>query len=304
MKILITGTDGFIGSHLKDYFSNTHEVTGTVFFRAPGSDEINFNIESQSDFKNLPVNPDIVIHTAGLVEQTLPRKKLFSVNAQGTRNLVLWSEKNSSHFIFTSSITVYGAKLLGINRSEKDTKRSCSTLFLPYGHSKVLAEEFIEKSSKSYTILRLPAVFGENDSYLSAAIIPGLLNGTFSFFGKKDRLYSTMYVKNLGPIIESIIEKGPFNRAFNCCDYHITWKEFISEFAKSLDVKMPDKRQSLLNALPRIRDKRYMLMVLFSYFGAHYPNSELFKSIGFKPRLPWQQGVKEACKKYLHHLPS
>lgn len=48
-----------------------------------------------------------------------------------------------------------------------------------------------------------------------------------------------------------------------------------------------------------LKDKQYLLMLTFSYFGAHFPNSKLKKQIKFEPEYTWQDGVKEAVKSYL-----
>jgi nucleoside-diphosphate-sugar epimerase len=72
MNILITGTDGFIGSYLKEYFeSKGYNVIGTVFFREAGEKEYHVDFTDLKDFNVLPEeNFDIVIHTVGIVDQT------------------------------------------------------------------------------------------------------------------------------------------------------------------------------------------------------------------------------------------
>jgi len=161
MKILFFGSDGFIGENLKNYFrENGYEVCGTTFLRNPCENETKIDIRNPQEFEKLSdINFDIVINATGVVDQNSPRKIIFDVNTQGTKNILDWAQKRRCrHFIQISSIAVYGFRVLGVNRRENNTKRYDGKLFLPYGRSKALAENYVEKSSLDYTILRLPAV--------------------------------------------------------------------------------------------------------------------------------------------------
>lgn len=305
MDILLTGADGFVGSFLKGYLSSKgFKVFGTSFFKEPLENEIKIDLSKKKELVKLPDKDfSTIIHTAGIVDQTVPSRKIFVVNADSTRNMLAYAKRHGCrHFIFTSSISVYGLKVMGEKREECATKRCFHTPCFPYGRSKAKAEKYIEKSGIPYTILRLPAIFGAGDSYLSEAIIPPLLNGTFAFFGKKDKLFSTMFVKNLGRIMQKMTEKGPANDCFNCSDGETTWRNFIDEFAKKLKIETPKKKRSIFSAITNFRDKRFMLMATFSYFGAHYPNLKLKNWLDFEPEFDWRQGVKEAVGSFAYKL--
>jgi nucleoside-diphosphate-sugar epimerase len=299
MKILITGTDGFIGSNLKEYFlSRNFRATSTVFIREAKAGEIRLDITNPEDFRNLPdAGYDAIIHSAGVVDQCLPRKTIFAINAEGTKNLLGWAKsRGCGHFIQISSVAVYGLKVMGENRTESGTKRYEGPFALPYMRSKAKAEKYVEDSCIPYTILRLPAVFGQNDSYISSAIIPSIKKGEFFFCGNKNRLFSTLYIKNLGPIIERIIELGPLNDCFNCTDNETTWSEFVEEYARKMDIKFKAKKKSILSIITHLSDKKFLLPLVNSRFGAHYPNDKLQKLIGIYSKFPWQNGVRDAIK--------
>ncbi len=307
MEILITGTDGFIGQVLKEYLqAQGYNVFGTVFMREAQENEVHFDIRSDKGFAKLPTKSfDVVIHTIGIVDQTAPKKQMFLVNAEGTRMMLEWAKETScKHFIQMSSISVYGPMTNGQNRTEENTKRYDGVFAVPYQRAKAKAERYIEQSGLNYTILRLPAVLGEDDSYLSPAIVPRLRNGTFYFCGTKERLFSVLYVKNLPLIIEKIIEAGPLNDAFNCADHHMTWREFIGEYAKILKVDPGDRRKSILTVLTRFHDKKWALIMTFSRFGGHYPSEKLTDRLGgdaakFFAKYSWQEGVRAATEAIL-----
>ena len=313
MKILITGTDGCVGGMLKERLvADGHDVFGTVFIRDAQEKEVRFNISNEEEFAKLPDERfDAIIHTVGIVDQTAPTDLLFTVNAEGTRRMLEWAKKTGSgHFIQISSVSVYGnLKPNGENRSEDRTKRNDSNLpFLgiPYMRSKAKAERYIEASGVPYTILRLPAVLGRNDAYLSPAIIPRLKDGTFRFCSSGDKLFSVLNVKNLPAIIEKLIERGPANDAFNCTtDDHTPWKEFVAEYARVLDVPLPDKRSPIITVLTRYNNKKWALIMTFSRFGGHYPNDKLKAFLGGEVPLEysWHQGVQDAVAGFLEKNP-
>jgi nucleoside-diphosphate-sugar epimerase len=303
-EILITGTDGFVGSYLRNYFiQEGWDVYGTVYnMREPMDKECIVNFCNDKDFIKIPDKDfEIIINVAGVVDQTLSKKIMMEINAEGTRRMSEWAKKhNCKHFIQISSVSAYGFRSLGENRTEIKTKRNKGFFGIKYGKSKAKAERYIERSGlQGYTILRFPAILGEGDSYISPIIISRLLKGEFYFSGKKNRLYSTFYIKNLGSLIFKVIEAGPLNRGLNCTDFEMTWKEYIAEYAQRLGLKLINQKKSIFTALSHWDDKKYLLMIGYSHFGAHYPNDKLKLLIDWEPLYSWQEGVKEAILGYV-----
>lgn len=299
--ILITGTDGFIGSYLKEFFiQNDYKVIGTTFIKEPEEDDVRIDFREKEEFGKLPKkNFNIVIHAAGSVDQTAPKKVMMKINAEGTKYICEWAlNHNCKHFIFISSVSAYGYRLLGENRSERNTKRNLGIFGIPYMKSKAKAERYVERSGLNYTILRLPPVLGKDDTYLSPSIIPNLLRGTFYYCGNQDHKYSTLYIKNLGPILKKIIENSPSCDIFNCTDFQITWRELIKEYTNHLNINILKQNKPLLSVIRKLHDKHYLLMIFFSRFGCHYPNEKLKNKYKIDPIYSWKEGVKEAVDNY------
>ena len=306
-RILITGTDGFIGSELKRYFKeNGFQVFGTTFFREPINEmEVQFDITKKHDFSKLWQNEcfDTIVHTIGIIDQTKPKKDIFAVNALGTKNMCDYAKLNNcKHFIFTSSVTVYGIKTLGEDHSESNVKRRFQRIFPPYGRSKAMAEGYIKESGLKYTILRLPMVLGRNDTFISPSIIPRLLNGTIFTCGKNRKKVSLLYVKNLGPIVEKLIEIGPVNQSFNCICDTIFWDELVKEFAKGLNVEYNPKKKNKYSFLAHSKDRNYQFIATYSAFGAHYTSQSLLCCIDEEiDSNNWKEGIIEAIDGYLNN---
>jgi nucleoside-diphosphate-sugar epimerase len=297
MRVLVTGCDGFIGSRItRDLRRFGHEVVGTCYERGPGPDEVFLDLATSDTFTNLPSTRfDAVVHAAGIVDQRVRRKHMFAVNSEGTKRLVRWAETTGvCHFIFLSSISVYGWKTMGQNRREGKIRRSLGIPVVPYMASKIRAERVIESSALGYTLLRLPAVMGRGDSYLSPTIIRALQGGTFFTCGTGQKKVSLMCAANLGPVIHQILAVEPSNRAFNCCDAHVPWRTLVAEYSGLLGMDIPDRKRSILSVVTHLGDKRYLLLSTFSRFGAHFPDDLLHCSIPHDHRYGWQDGVAEA----------
>jgi nucleoside-diphosphate-sugar epimerase len=297
MRILVTGCDGFIGSRVtRDLRRLGHEIVGTCYERAAGPNEAFLDLTDPKTFANLPITRfNAVVHAAGIVDQRVRRKRMFAVNTGGTKYLIRWAQGNGvSHFVYLSSISVYGWRTMGQNRSEETTRRSRGIPVVPYMASKIRAESAIESSALGYTLLRLPAVMGRGDSYLSPTIICALQRGTFFTCGSGLKQVSLMFAANLGPVIHQILVTGPTNRAFNCCDTHIPWRTLVAEYARHLGVDIPGRKRSILSMVTHLGDKRYLLLSTFSCFGAHFPDDLLHRSIPHSHPHSWQAGVAEA----------
>jgi nucleoside-diphosphate-sugar epimerase len=301
MRVLVTGSDGFIGAVLyRDLRKLGHEVIGTCYEHAPGPNQVFLDLTDPKTLERIPPGKyDAVVHAAGIVDQRVQRTQMVAVNTEGTRHLVRWAKAGEvGHFILLSSISVYGWKTMGQNRREQTTRRSRGIPVVPYMASKVRAERAIESSGVAYTLLRLPAVLGRGDSALSATVIPALMDGTFFTCGDGMSKVSLMYVANLGSLVDRLLHSGPANRAFNCCDTHLPWKTLVAEYARLLGVDVPEAKRQLPSMIFHLADKRYLLLLTFSRFGAHFPDELLHRWIPHEHPHTWQEGVREAVAGY------
>lgn len=98
MRCLITGSEGFAGSHLAQHLSERHdEVFGTIapFVQpAPGIDgRLTLDINSYESVRNLlaEIKPDIVFHCAGLANVKVAwenKKTVYETNFMGAFNVL------------------------------------------------------------------------------------------------------------------------------------------------------------------------------------------------------------------------
>ncbi|OUR97591.1 hypothetical protein A9Q81_13025 [Gammaproteobacteria bacterium 42_54_T18] len=294
--VFICGIDGFIGSTLKIALEKKgYVVYGSVYVREPRIREFYLDISEKSSFESLPkITFDAIINNIGIIDQSMSRRLMFAVNAKGVKNVLNWAEQtHCPHFIQISSIGVYGLRAMGQQRDE--TTPRTRYLGVAYQTSKAKGEEWVEKSTLPYTILRLPSVVGKGDTIITPAIGYNLKNGTYFTSGNKNPFFSILAVKNLAGVLDKVIKQGlsepPTNSIYNVASHHLTWSELVQVYAKQLQVDIPKKKRSLLSMTLNLSDKLYLFLLTNSRFGAHFPNEKFSRTFNYKPSHTWQEAV-------------
>ena len=218
-KILITGADGFIGSHVVELFvKKGYQVRAFILYNSFNSygwfDDIDINVKSKIDFYFGDIrNYDsvfasmqgcsAVLHLAALIgipySYNTPSSYL-ETNVTGTLN-ILQAAKNLKlkKIVLTSTSEVYGsAKYIPMDEKHPINPQS------PYAATKVAADALGMSFHKSFnlpiTILRPFNTFGPRQS--SRAVIPTIIN---QFLGKNEHLHlGNIYPKRDFTYVEDV----------------------------------------------------------------------------------------------------
>jgi nucleoside-diphosphate-sugar epimerase len=170
MKILLTGSGGYIGVLMGPYLENRgHEVTGldTGYFQEvdlyPRKEIETINKDTRKLEEEDLVGYDAVVHLAELSNDPLgdlDREITFKINHHGTVRLAkLAKEAGVKRFIHSSSCSVYGMGEPG----EVKTEKSRPIPLTAYAECKVLVEkEVSEIADVNFTpvFLRNATVYG------------------------------------------------------------------------------------------------------------------------------------------------
>ena len=185
MKILITGANGFIGTHLCNELSNRN-----VKFRATArsanennyADFVRCDLETTESLNQLIDGCDMVVHLAGRAHVTNDdsQEKYQVANEFVTQRLANAAVQNGiARFVYISSIKVNGESSgPGLPIRQSDTPNPLDN----YGRSKLAAElalqEICRVNNMDYVIIRPTLVYGKgvkaNFSALISAVKKGL----------------------------------------------------------------------------------------------------------------------------------
>jgi dTDP-glucose 4,6-dehydratase len=193
MKILVTGADGFIGSHLVERLVRLgHRVRAFVFYNSLGSNGwldyvdkkllknleiISGDIRDYNFLEKKTKGIDAVFHLAALI--AIPYsyqspQSYIDTNVTGTYNVLRSSQKNNiSKIIITSTSEVYGtAQVVPIKENHPLNAQS------PYAATKIAADQLALSFYKSFnlpvTVLRPFNTYGPRQS--ARAVLPSIIS--------------------------------------------------------------------------------------------------------------------------------
>ena len=294
MKVLITGSEGFIGKNLAPYL----EEHGYEVLRADiaESAEIRVDVSSFEDCvrKLMNLDFDAVIHLAAIAN--VPRcledpYTCFQVNSVGTLNMIeVASRKNVDRFIYSSSANVYGVPAeLPVKESTPPNPRT------PYDYSKVVSEMLVLSYSRAkrlkYVIFRSWKLFGEHDVETTA--IPRFIKACLR--GEPLTLYNAgrdttdpTYILNFCHAVDlALRRKEAVREIFNLG----TGNEVsIRELAEKIR-KLTGSSSELRLLPPRTEAEREPMR--------SYPSIEkIRKVLGYEPIIGLEEGLKRTIEFY------
>ena len=136
MKLLITGGNGFLGSRIISFFSNSNHCL------APSHQELDITNLKQCQNILYKWQPDIVIHTAAISDVSYCESHpdlSNAINVNGSVNLAYICKELKIPMLFMSSDQVYSSNHTALPNNESDP---CHPLTL-YGRQKLEAEQRI-----------------------------------------------------------------------------------------------------------------------------------------------------------------
>lgn len=211
MNIFITGGNGFIGSHLKEYLQKGY--TYSVFI--PSSQELNLSSELDVE-KYIKQNKiDIIVHLAnkGGGRDTMDMKNVAEYNLRMFFNIAK-HEKNVQKIISFGSGAEYGKHKPIVNAVEDEYLQELP--FDEYGFYKSITSRYIEKSDNIIQ-LRLFGVYGEYENYLykfiSNAVVKNLLH--LPIIINQNVFFDYIYIKDLLKIIDYFLFNNAKDKIYN-----------------------------------------------------------------------------------------
>ena len=213
MKILITGSGGFLGYHILKLFEKKQKkyLLSALYHRQKpiGLKKITKLIKVNLIQINFTDHYDLVIHCAAKTPVNAKNDKiLYDENVNSLKQML--KKISFDNFVFMSSTSVYG-KHNGLNLSEKSKLNAKDY----YGKSKIKCEQLLQKFSKNkkknVLVLRLPAAVGikSHSNFISNLMNVYKKNKTnlVTIYNKEDLYNNTIHAQEIYNFIELMINK-------------------------------------------------------------------------------------------------
>lgn len=250
MKILMTGSSGFIGSHLSPILEKdnlVHSLKSDLTDHKSVQDEV------------AAISPDIIVHLGARteVEQSFYEQITFSeINYVGTVNLIEAAArvKNLKNFVFASTMEVYGWQPISDEVKQYGSPKEFIAFDehtqpnpnAPYAVAKYGCEKYLEYAhrclSLPFTAIRQTNSYGRKDNkfFVTEQIISQMLeNNSVANFGYSEPYRNFIYISDLLDAWTTVInnpEKVNDGRIFTIGPNDpIKIKDFANLIAKKLD---------------------------------------------------------------------
>jgi nucleoside-diphosphate-sugar epimerase len=223
MKVAVTGSTGFIGSHLLPLLSSRGYlcVALTEPSSQSGGDEAQrflVDVTSGEGLAEGLKGSDGVVHLAGrnhVLKETEkdPLSAYRRVNVEGTRNVIRAAvQAGARWFIHFSSVKAMGEGGEAVLDEDSPCKPS-----IPYGISKLESEEVVrrvaEESGIRALIFRLPMVYGPGNKGNLPRMIRWADRGLPFPLVQPVNLRSMVYVGNVVAAVKAVLESHPAGSA-------------------------------------------------------------------------------------------
>ena len=287
-KVMITGSEGFIGKHLQEALKDEYEI---IKF-----DIKNYIFQDARDRKYtrnfiLENKPDIIIHLAANPEIhtsfEYPQEDII-LNVATTINLLdICREHKPELFILASTAQVYGeTNEEGMDENTKIGPKS------PYSIGKYAAENYCKFFNEKYGIptmaFRFFNIYGDNQP--QTVVVPNLIRkikvlegNTLKMYGSEGDSRDFIYIKDLCKAFKLAIEKKPIGEVINIgsgVETKISSLALLTAKLLGREIKLEyDENQEILKIV-RMRANA----------------NKAYKLLGWKAETTLEQGVKNVMK--------
>ena len=201
MRALVTGGGGFLGSGItKALLKEDNEVSVMgrgLYPHLPSSVKILQGDIRDSEFVNSSLeNIDTVFHTAAI--PSIWGKDFFSINVQGTENIISSCQNNSvRRLVFTSSPSVVfgNASLEGVDESTPYPEK----YLCDYPRTKALAEKMVLQANNanlSTVAIRPHLIWGPGDPHLVPRLLEKARKNKLVQVGDGNNKVDILYIDN------------------------------------------------------------------------------------------------------------
>lgn len=238
-RILVTGSEGFLGSHICKRLGQQNNDLWTLDIQGKGEKHFNTPVQEFDRFNEF----DTIYHLAAISDPRVCEEedeKAWTVNVEGTRNLIK-QLSSDQRLVFSSSAHVYN-KWESKPRSEDDELNPDNF----YGVTKKTAEHLITHYSQengfNYNIFRIFNVYGPKQS--EGFLVPDVIQRA----RESDKVVIRGGVNHISPVyvsdaVDVLMQQLP-DKIYNVCQDCVKVAEVYHHIADLMDVSVQSPDQA------------------------------------------------------------
>ncbi len=291
--VLVTGFNGFIGSHLIPKLLKTYNVIGFSTSKNPQLKipQMKGDITKIND-KTFPSKISKIIHLAAVSDVEYCQKNPVAaskINIFGTQKILELARKNDSQVIFLSTAHVFGSPKN--NPVDEYCQKNPKSI---YAATKLAGEALCESYSNSYGldigVIRLFSVYGPNSPKhtVTANIIKQIISKKIIKLGNIKSKRDFLYIDDAINAILLIMKK---NHNYN--EYNVGGEKSYSINQICTILKDISEKEFIINiSKTKIRKNDSIELV---------SNSSKLKKLGWKPKTSVPNGFRFTYNWYLNN---
>lgn len=317
MKVLVTGANGFTGSHLVQALVNRGD--SVVAFVRKSSDVSRLancpvtyaygDITDGASLQAAMVGVDIVCHTAAYVELGVVNDALMErVNVDGTRMVLQAAQQAGvTKFLYCSTIGIYGdTQGQVVDETFERTQKSFSS---SYDRTKYEAQLLVDRAARDgfHTISVMPSgIFGADDPHFGP-VIRAFRNGKLKVWAGSDRITGIVHVDDLVAGMLLALDQAPSGSHYILSSGEVTTRDMFEVLGTELGIPAPQEiPEGLVRLAGNILDpigRIFNWQPPLSRERVHYiydrcvriDGSKACRELGWSPR-PIQQTLRECVE--------
>ena len=286
MNIVITGSSGFVGSHLLDKMLPTNKIIGISLGKDKKRHGFSFIQKDITKIStdDLPAKIDAIVHLAAITDVQYCKEhpqECFMTNVLGTQKILEIARKKDAKMVYASTSHVYGSPRTNPISEDSQTKPLSI-----YASTKLNGEVSCEGYSMSYgmdvSIVRLFSIYGPNSpSHLVISRIISQLDQAVIKIGNLHTVRDFVYIKDVVQAIETVMKKSNGFDVYNIGSGKGTSILEICNLLKEMSKKNPKIQP--VKSLIRKNDVKEITA-----------NISKIRKIGWKPTISLEEGLRIA----------
>jgi nucleoside-diphosphate-sugar epimerase len=322
---LITGTTGFLGSHVAEacvgrgfrVSTIARASSNTALLERIGVEIHRGDLTDPQVVRRAVEPADVIVHCAAKVGDSGPVEEYRAINVEALRGLLEACMGKPLHrFVHMSSLGVYEARH---HHGTEETEPLPDQHLDGYTQTKVEAEKLVLAYHRNHSlpvvVLRPGFVYGPRDRTVLPNLIKRMTTGKIHYLGGDRRAMNTIYVGNLIEAVFLAIEKPEAVGQI----YNLTDGEFVSKrrFFEAVADGMGLKRSKqllprwLAAIVARILERQMRRAVAngkkpiltpaqfkFLLLNLDFSIEKAKRELGYRPRFSFDQGMNETLKWY------